>query len=169
MSIRQYIEIVEAEEADINQIASQLDFLPTRKKAIKYSYVENGQQGRMPPMTYTKLTQDQMVVTYTSDGKETQKAAKAGDIMMSGPSKENYAIDAAKFPKLYQEAGNGVVIPEQNPRLVTAYNGPAVSFTAPWGQAMILKSGDYLVKDGDSGYYRIAKQEYEATYNPPGK
>ena len=109
-----------------------------------------------------------MVVTYTADGKETQKAAKAGDVMMSGPSKENYAIDAAKFPKLYQEAGNGVVIPEQSPRLVTAYNGPAVSFTAPWGQTMILKSGDYLVKDGDSGYYRIAKQEYEATYNPPG-
>ena len=34
---------------------------------------------------------------------------------------------------------------------------------------MVLKPGDYLVKDGDAGYYRIAKVEYEQTYNPPGK
>jgi len=168
MSIRKYIEIVESTLTDINQVAAQLEFLPTRKKALKYSYVENGQQGKMPPMSYTKLTQDEIVVTHTADGKETQKPGKAGDIMMSGPSKENYVIDAAKFSKLYQQAGNGIVIPEQGPRLVSPYNGPAVTFTAPWGESMVLKPGDYLVKDGDAGYYRIAKHEYEQTYNPPG-
>jgi hypothetical protein len=26
-----------------------------------------------------------------------------------------------------------------------------------------------FVKDGDAGYYRVAKAEYEQTYNPPGK
>jgi hypothetical protein len=34
---------------------------------------------------------------------------------------------------------------------------------------MVLKPNDYLVKDGDQGYYRIAKVEYEQTYNQPGK
>jgi hypothetical protein len=43
-----------------------------------------------------------------------------------------------------------------------------VTFTAPWGESMILKPGDYLVKDGDAGYYRIAKLEYDQTYNQPG-
>ena len=34
---------------------------------------------------------------------------------------------------------------------------------------MILKPGDYIVKETDSsGYYRIAKKEYEETYNIPG-
>lgn len=156
-------------EVDISQVASQLEFLPTRKKAIQYKFVKDGEQGRMPPMTYTVLNTDQLVVTHTTDGKETQKNAKAGDIMMSGPSKENYAIDAAKFGKNYQGQLGQTVIPEQNPRQVVLYTGTEpVSFAASWGEQMVLKPGDYLVKDGDH-YYRIAKVEYEQTYNPPGK
>jgi hypothetical protein len=34
---------------------------------------------------------------------------------------------------------------------------------------MVLKPGDYLVRDGDQGYYRIAQAEYGQTYNPPGR
>lgn len=34
---------------------------------------------------------------------------------------------------------------------------------------MVLKPGDYLVKEDEGKYYRIAKKEYEMTYNPPGK
>lgn len=169
MNIRKYIDIVEAESVDINQVAARLEFLPTRKKAIEYTYVEDGEQGKMPPLSYTKLNQDQLVVTYTADGKETEKQGRAGDVLISGPNRENYVIDAAKFGKLYQGTFGDKVIPEQTPRLVSAYSGPVVNFTAPWGESMILKSGDYLVKDGDSGYYRIAQDEYKKTYNPPGK
>ena len=155
--------------SNIDSVAKDLSFLPTRKKELRYSFVNGGEQGKMPPMTYTKLGSDQTVVTHTKDGKETQKAAKAGDIMMSGPSRENYAIDAAKFPKLYQGNLGDAVIPEQHPRMVATYDGEPITFTAPWGESMVLKPGDYLVKDGDAGYYRIAKVEYEATYNQPGK
>jgi hypothetical protein len=88
---------------------------------------------------------------------------------MSGPSRENYVVKAAKFPKLYQGTMGGPVIPEQGPRMVALYTGQqSVTFTAPWGESMVLKPGDYLVKDGDAGYYRIAKAEYEQTYNQPG-
>lgn len=157
-------------EVDINQVASQLEFLPTRKQALQYKFVKDGEQGKMPPMSYTVLNTDQLVVTHTADGKETQKQAKAGDIMMSGPSRENYALDRAKFPKNYQGEIGQTVVPEQSPRQVAVYKGSeAVSFTAPWGEQMVLKPSDYLVRDGDSGYYRIAKHEYEQTYNPPGR
>ena len=89
---------------------------------------------------------------------------------MSGPSRENYVVKAAKFPKLYQGKLGDIIMPEQSPRLVSKYTGQQpITFTAPWGESMILKPGDYLVKDGDQGYYRIAKAEYEQTYNPPGK
>jgi archaellum component FlaG (FlaF/FlaG flagellin family) len=124
----------------------------------------------MPAMTYTVATQEQPVVTVTSDGKETQNMAAVNDIIMSGPSQENYVVKAAKFPKLYQGAVGKTVIPEQSPRMVALYRGPqAVTFTAPWGESMVLKPGDYLVKDGDAGYYRIARVEYDQTYNAPGK
>ena len=153
---------------DINQIASQLKFLPTTKQPKQYKFVKNGTPGRMPAMTYTVSTQEQPVVTITSDGKETQNVAASDDIIMSGPSKENYVIKSSKFPKLYQGNVGGTVIPEQGPRLVALYTGKKpITFMASWGESMVLKPGDYLVKDGDN-YYRIAKVEYEQTYNQPG-
>jgi len=171
--MRNYIDLIneaDAGTADIGQIAASLKFLPTTKLARKYQFVANGVPGRMPAMTYTVAAQEQPVVTVTSDGKETQNVAAVNDIIMSGPSQENYVVKAAKFPKLYQGAVGKTVIPEQSPRLVALYRGPqAVTFTAPWGESMILKPGDYLVKDGDAGYYRIARVEYDQTYNAPGK
>jgi hypothetical protein len=169
---RKYIDILNegTESVDINSIASQLKFLPTKKQAKQYKFVKDGSPGQMPPMTYTVATKEQPVVTITSDGKETQNVAAPNDIIMSGPSKENYVIKSTKFPKLYQGEIGGVVVPEQGPRMVALYTGQQpVTFTAPWGESMVLKPGDYLVKDGDAGYYRIAKVEYEQTYNPPGK
>lgn len=171
--MRNYIDLIneaDAGTADIGQIAASLKFLPTTKLARKYQFVANGVPGRMPAMTYTVATQEQPVVTVTSDGKETQNVAAVNDIIMSGPSQENYVVKAAKFPKLYQGAVGKTVIPEQSPRMVALYRGPqAVTFTAPWGESMVLKPGDYLVKDGDAGYYRIARVEFEQTYNAPGK
>ena len=158
-----------ANAVDINQIASQMQFLPTTKLAKQYKFVKDGAPGQMPAMTYTVSNQEQPVVTVTSDGKETQNVATPNDVIMSGPSRENYVVKAAKFPKLYQGTMGGPVIPEQSPRLVALYVGKVpVTFTAPWGESMILKPGDYLVKDGDAGYYRIAKVEYDQTYNKPG-
>lgn len=166
---RKYIDILNENAVDINQIVSQLKFLPTKKQIKKYKFVQDGVPGKMPPMSYTVAKQEQPVVTITNDGKETQNVALVNDIIMSGPSKENYVVKAAKFPKLYQGEIGQVVVPEQSPRMVAAYTGnDTVTFTAPWGESMVLKPGDYLVKDGDSGYYRIAKAEYEQTYNPPG-
>ena len=169
---RKYIDIINenAGMADIQQIASQMKFLPTHKQAKQYKYVEGGQPGSMPAMTYTVAQEQMPVVTITSDGKETQNVAEPNDIIMSGPSKENYVVKSAKFPKLYQGKIGSVVFPEQSPRLVALYTGQQpIQFTAPWDEAMVLKPGDYLVKDGDAGYYRIAKAESEQTYNPPGK
>ena len=169
---RKYIDMInEAQEgpADIQQIAAGMKFLPTHKQPKQYKYLDGGMPGKMPPMTYTVATQQMPVVTITSDGKETQNVAEPNDIIMSGPSRENYVVKAAKFPKLYQGKLGDVVVPEQGPRMVALYTGQQpITFTASWGEQMVLKPGDYLVKDGDN-YYRIAKVEYEQTYNPPGK
>jgi hypothetical protein len=118
-------------------------------------------------MTYTKSTIQQPVVTITTDGKETQNTADVGDIIFSGATGENYVIKAAKLPKLYNGTVGGDIYPEQSPRQVALYTGEPVTFKAPWGEDMIIKPGDYLVKDpANTGYYRIAKVEFEKTYNP---
>ena len=157
-----------SQPTDINQIASQLQFQPTSKKKLMYQYAQSAEN--MPAMSYTVAQQQMPVVTTTADGKETQNTAEPNDVIMSGPSGEQYVVKAAKFPKLYQGQMGGPVHPEQGPRNVAVYGGNApITFTAPWGESMILKPGDYLVKEDEGKYYRIAKYEYEQTYNAPGK
>jgi hypothetical protein len=160
----------EPASADINTIAAGLNFVPTSKKKLVYRFVATPEN--MPPMSYTVAEKSQPVVTVTADGKETPKpnVAEVNDIIMSGPSQEQYVIKSAKFPKLYTGQIGGPVTVEQSPRMVAVYTGPdTVMFKASFGADMVLKPNDYLVKEGDGKYYRIAKLEYEQTYNPPGK
>lgn len=169
--LRKYRDILEdANAVDIESVAARLEFLPTHKQQIKYKFVEDGVPGQMAPFTWTVANQPQRVITVTLDGKETENTAKPSDIIMSGPSKENYVLPEDKFKKLYTELKDGIVIPEQSPRSVAKYQGnDTVKFKASWGEDMILKPGDYLVKEtSGKGYYRIAAAEYEQTYNPPG-
>lgn len=156
------------EQVDINQVANGLQFQPTSKKKLMYQPAQD--INNMPAMSYIVAQEQMPVATITSDGKETQNTAEPNDIIISGPSKEKYVIKAAKFPKLYVGQIGGPIHPEQGPRNVAVYTGAdIVNFTAPWGENMVLKPGDYLVKEADGKYYRIAKKEYEMTYNLPGK
>lgn len=170
--LRNYLDILNeaVENVSIEEIAAGMKFLPTTKKPRKYQYADSGRAQGLPPMSYTVASEPQRVVTITSDGKETENTAAQGDVILSGPSSETYVIKATKFAKLYQGKLGETVIPEQNPRQVARYTGEqTVTFMAPWGESMVLKPGDYLVRDGDAGYYRIAQKEYEETYNPPGQ
>ena len=166
--MKTFHEWLENQQVDIDQIASGLEFQPTGKKKLMYQYAQSTEN--MPAMSYTVAQQQMPVVTTTSDGKETQNTAEPNDVIMSGPSREQYVVKAAKFPKLYQGQMGGPVHPEQGPRNVALYTGNVpVNFTASWGESMVLKPGDYLVKEAEGKYYRIAKSEYEQTYNSPGK
>ena len=156
---------------DIEIVAKQLQFQPTTKKKIIYQYVDSDID--MPPLTYTVSKEDKVLHTPLDN---TSKPVKSGDVIMSGPSKENYSVDQAKVPKLYTNAdGSALTIgkpicPEQTPRNVAEYNGKySITFSPSWGGSMDLHPGDYLVKEGEGKYYRIAKKEYEVTYNTPGK
>lgn len=165
------------EEVDIEQVASQLKFLPTHKKDLTYSPVhqdiDQKNINQMPALSFGKSGEQFMLQTYTADGLETQKAVSVGDVIVSGPSKEKYNIgNEAKFIKNYPvDAGNGRRKPDITAtRMVAKYTGnQSVSFVASWGEQMVLKPGDYVVKEGEGKYYRIARHEYEQTYNPPGE
>jgi hypothetical protein len=159
-----------AELVDINEIASKLNFQPARKKPVGYVMSNHSTAEDLRPLEYTIADKDQVVETYTSDGKETTNTAHKGDFIFSGPSGELYVLKPSKVQKVYTGSIGGTLTPEQSNRSVTLYNGPEINFTAPWGESMVLKPGDYLVKEQDnSGYYRIAKKEFEQTYELQGK
>ena len=186
---RKYIDIInEAEQVDenfgfgksktpkagdINVVASKLVFKPTTKLPLEYTYIPDVMNDlpNMPRMSYGVNTRGPgRLNTFTSDDddKETRNTTMVqGDIIMSGPSEEQYVIKGDKFNKLYTGGIGNTIIPEQSPRMVALYTGEPMSFTAPWGDSMIIKPGDWLVKDGDKSYYRIAKKEFKQTYNVP--
>ena len=149
----------------LEQLVPTLTWKQTTKQPKKYSFVHSTKD--MGPMSYAVASNQEEVVTYTLDGKETQNVAQPNDIIISGPSRERYVIKAVKFPKLYTGKIGNDIIPEQSPRTVAHVENIdyPITFKAPWGEDMILKQGDYLVKDGEQGYYRIAQHEYEQTYN----
>lgn len=161
------VENMMAETVNIDDIASSMEFKTVSKLPLRYQYVPDGYADDMPPLSYTQSRVEQRVVTMTSDGKETENTAKVGDFIFSGPSGEKYVLTDAKLRKNYQGIPGQTLVPEQSPRMVARYDGDAiVNFTAPWGEMMVLKPGDFLVK-GDDGYYRIAAKEYKLTYNMP--
>ena len=151
-------------------------FKQTKKKALKYQFVDlnTTQVEQMPAMSYGQLATQQQITTYTTDGKETSNTGNIGDIVMSGPSKEKYVVKKEKFPKLYQGQIGQEIVPDQSPRTVAKMtpeifkslnlDANNLKFTASWGEDMALKPEDFLVKDGEN-YYRIAKIEYEKTYD----
>jgi hypothetical protein len=153
----------------LKEIEASGGFKETTKQAKQYQFTDSSQN--MPAISYTVVKQQQPVDTVTSDGKETKNVAEPNDIIMSGPSKEQYVVKPEKFAKLYDGKVGGTVTPEQSPRMVARVDSieQPITFKAPWGEDMILKRGDYLVQDPSGGHYRVAKLEYEQTYNPPGE
>lgn len=141
------------------------EFVETRKQRKEYGF-SPGAVSDLPPMSYTAVDVQQRVLTITADGLETENVAEPGDVVMSGPSGETYVVKAAKFGDLYDTGPGAIVVPNQSPRLVARYTGSSeVVFTAPWGEDMVLKPGDYIVGGASEDIYRIAKKEFEATYD----
>lgn len=168
---------IQEQEADIYHIVQDMVFQDTTKKPIcytKHSDIEEPEHlDSMPQYTYAvNLIPNFKVETTVSSGKETTNIANVNDIIMCGPSKEKYVLTKEKFDSFYlpiESGPPGTVIPDQSVRKVAHYEGTQnVTFVAPWGEETVLYPGDYLVKTGNNDFYRIAKEEYELTYNPPG-
>jgi hypothetical protein len=162
------------EQFSVFNVLASLTYRPTRKKKLKYAFydLEEGMINRMPKMSYgVNPDSAKTVVTILPDGKETKNVANMGDIIVCGVSGELYVIRAEKFSRLYDGVSGQTVTPEQSERSVARYTGSkTITFTASWGESMIVKTGDYVVRESDgSSYYRIAKAEFEKTYQPIAK
>ena len=106
---------------------------------------------------------------------------------MSGPSREQYVIKKSNFEKNYHDSSNfeklaqgekvsinpiigKPVIPEQSPRTVARIDEPisekGLKFKAPWGEDMVARHGDIIVRESKKDMYRVERGAFEDTYNP---
>jgi hypothetical protein len=149
--------------ANIEEIASKLKFRPVRKKlTINYRYMPDADYDNMQPLTYTVLMSKERIVT---DLDKTSKEGMPGDILISGPKSEVYVIDKDNFSNKYDGEIGGDIRPKGDIRYAALYRGPEeISFKASWGEDMVLKPGDQLMRDGDRGFYRIDSAVFSETY-----
>mmetsp|Transcript_869 Transcript_869/g.2809 ORF Transcript_869/g.2809 Transcript_869/m.2809 type:complete len:163 (+) Transcript_869:189-677(+) len=134
------------------------------------------------------------ITTVTSDGVETTNMLQEGDwLVMAVPMGEEYVVKPDKFAARYGEdkpsepkEANGRSPDELTPQGFHYYPAlgkvlrhqvtsqdietrfPSGRFMAPWGESMVVNSGDSLVIPFPSAseIYRIGAAEFEATYEP---
>jgi hypothetical protein len=75
--------------------------------------------------------------------------------------KINIMVYKKVYSNIFAKEGGDEVL---HKTLLKSWNSPdGISFVAPWGEAMVLQPGDYLVKS-DGGYYRIEREAFRTTY-----
>ena len=145
---------------------------------------QNGRTGlarKTKPVDARPATPGEIIVTVIAgEGVETRsKPAEAGDQVVRNrcpeTGNEQYLVEAAKFPDRYGPAGapdgDGWAAytplgPEMGYFLIPQGAGP-YSFTAPWGEPMMAKSGDAILRNpGDhTDVYRVAAAAFACTYD----
>lgn len=132
------------------------------------------------PIKAKKAIEGKKIRTTTSDGLETQNVAGKEDWLVENQTgaKEQYLVSEKVFKEKYQlqealDDGWGVYIPLgkvwglefSSSSLPKEIHGKVLYFEAAWGEKMKIQLGDFLVCPLDkSEIYRIAKKEFEQTY-----
>jgi hypothetical protein len=121
-----------------------------------------------------------VVTVVAGEGKETQSPpAQPGDVVVRNrcpeTGNEEILVAAAKFPQRYDGPtgpADGAGWREYRPRgvemlylVVRAADG-GFTFTAPWGEPMVARPGDAIVRDprDTADTYRIAAAAFACTY-----
>jgi hypothetical protein len=161
------------------QAAAQTDVHALFEQAERDARVGLARKTR--PVDVRPAEPGEIVVTVIAgEGKETQSApAQPGDVVVRNrcpaTGNEEILVGAAKFAERYDgptgPAGADSWLPYR-PRgvemlyfVVRSEEGP-FSFIAPWGEAMIAKPGDAIVRDPNNpkDTYRIAAAAFACTY-----
>ncbi|MCR9084442.1 MAG: hypothetical protein NXH89_18575 [Cyclobacteriaceae bacterium] len=156
----------------------------TQKEMLEYFIPRIEEKGKTYEkktlVTAKKAKPGEKVITRTSDGVETQNTAKEGDFLVENQtsSGEQYLVGKEIFEskyRIHQSLSKGWAsyhpIGKINAIEVNAQDlehfksDEELTFTAPWGESMVVKEGDFLVCPLDfSEIYRIAKKEFGETY-----
>jgi hypothetical protein len=107
-------------------------------------------------------------VTTLLEGEETSNVAQPGDFIMCGPVGEKYVVRMERIHELYERTPGDpttMLVRPGTPRKVACYDGKEGNFEPSWGGSMVLKHGDYVVREAKNKYYRIDKGVFKSTYD----
>lgn len=152
----------------MNGVVRKLSYKKAVKRPIKMRFVSS--DAELVPRSWTIATETKDVHTIIDGQEETTNVAHPGDFILCGVQDERYVLTAHKLADNYNLIDK-VLIPRAMPRMVaqiTSMDMKGVTeayIIAPWGEHMLVKAGDYIVKESNGkGYYRIAKSAFHKTY-----
>lgn len=145
-----------------------LEYFDASKRIIRYKFYP----GDLASETTTKnllwgVVSRRCVVKTMLNSEETSNVANPGDFIMCGPDGEKYVVRFDKMPELYERELDDpmiMMVRKGAPRKVAQYNGKEGSFEPSWGGNMVLKCGDFVVREAKNKYYRIEKNMFKDTY-----
>jgi hypothetical protein len=164
--------------------SAQGQTLPTRDIHALFATAEADGRGGVARKTRPRdarpaQTGEVIVTTIVGEGKETQsKPADAGDMEVRNrcpeTGNEEYLVRADNFADRYRGTGAATgdgwseyqpLSPEMNYFIVGDPAG-AFTFTAPWGEAMIARPGDAIVRNptDPADTYRVAAASFSCSY-----
>lgn len=118
----------------------------------------------------------EVFVTIIDGVEETRNVAKSGDVIIWGASDEYYVQPRSQFEKRYEDShhlsSEWLSFKAKGTCFAFKWRRRPVTFTAPWGEKMILNTGDYLCSTGKTGknakgeldLYRIERDTFRKTY-----
>ena len=155
---------------------SQEELLERMKPLLR----DGGTYEKFKEIDAREAKEGEVIETITSDGLETKNTAEQGDYIVRNTTgaQEMYIVKRDKFSKryeykedldgewkVYKATGRikGVRVDEKIIKQLETED--EFYFMAPWGEKMVVKSGDYLVAPMNySEVYRVAEKEFFETY-----
>ena len=158
---------------------SQLDISELFTRAIQGE--RTGLARKTKPVDARPARPGEKVVTFIAgEGKETQSPpAESGDVVVRNRCRatgnEEFLVKAAKFSERYEgplgppdDDGWSTYRPRSNEMLyfLVQPSDGTFSFKAPWGELMIARAGDAIVRDpkDPQDTYRVAAAAFDCTY-----
>lgn len=110
----------------------------------------------------------EIIETYLSNGvNETNHTCQGGEVVVTNPTGESYAMSRESFDELYTYKGGDEAFPVAKVRHLVEVPADKlpISFPAPWNEEeeMLLVDG-YLNIDDMDGIYCIAREEFARTH-----
>ena len=154
----------------IDHLNAQEAFKIAVKKMKQYKQVLSASDPT-PNTFYIHQGANARIITKLSNDKETHDVVRQGDYVITGPLREKYVVKSQNVLKVYNII-DGYLFTRQVQREVAHVPKSVfvqlglpnpLRFITSWGVPMILKPGDYLVKDGNN-HYRVEKKAFHLTY-----
>ena len=149
--------------ADFKSALNKLDWKDAvMKSSTKYRYTNPKPLEDMQPMSYMKCSQNDNSIEKINN-QNIRKNVKAGDFIFKDTNGSTRIVRKEAIERDYEGTVGSTLMHRQKPTKVALYRGADVEFSAG-SEKKTLRSGQYLVKDGD-GYTNLSISDFNKNFD----